>query len=106
MALVSWLIEKVRFSFCLCSALADGLGRVSRGVQHIGLLGIFSTNSVVRLEKSPNRLRYFPPVGNTRAYASIMSVVHCRALYIAYSATWFLFLITGKLQWTDGLKEG
>lgn len=62
-------------------ALADGLGRVSRGGQHIGLLGIFSTNSVVRLEKSPNRLRYFPTRGNIRTCVSIKSVVHCRALY-------------------------
>lgn len=62
-------------------ALADGLGRVSRGGQHLGLLGIFSTNSVVRLEKSPNRLRYFPTRGNIRTCVSIKSVVHCRALY-------------------------
>ena len=66
---------------CSCSACADGLGRVSRGGQHLGLLGIFSTNSVVRLEKSPNRLRYFPTRGNIRTCVSIKSVVHCRALY-------------------------
>ena len=76
------LSKRFASRFCLCSALADGLGRVSRGVQHLGLLGIFSTNSVVRLEKSPNKLRYFPPVGNTRACASIKSVVHCSAVCI------------------------
>ena len=54
---------------------------MSRGGQHLGLLGIFSTNSVVRLEKSPNRLRYFPTRGNIRTCVSIKSVVHCRALY-------------------------
>ena len=42
---------------------------------------------------------------NTHVCASNKFVVHCRALYIAYSVTWFLFLITGKLLWTDGLKE-
>ena len=41
----------------MCSTLADGLGRVSRGVQHLGLLGIFSTNSVVRLENYPMIVR-------------------------------------------------
>lgn len=52
----------------------------------LGLLGIFSTNSVVRLEKSPGGLRYFPPVGNTRACASIKSVVHSRAVCIVRPA--------------------
>ena len=78
--------QKQKKKRCSCSAPADGLGRESRGVQHLGLLGIFSTNSVVRLEKSPKRLRYFPPMGNTRACASIKYVVHCRAVCIVRPA--------------------
>ena len=75
----------------LCSALADDSGRVSRGVQHLGLLGIFSTNKFVRLGKSPNWLRYFPPVGNNRSCASIKSVVYCHTLYLVCYRRCFLF---------------
>jgi hypothetical protein len=57
--------------FFSCSACADVLGRESRGGQPLGLLGIFSVVATMRLEKSPNRLRYFPLVGNIRTCASM-----------------------------------
>ena len=83
----------------LCLALAYGLGRESRGVpldlrslarqEHPSLLGIFSTNLFVRLEKSPNRLRYFPTRGNIRSCASIKSVVYCRTVCLVLCETMF-----------------
>ena len=68
--------------FCLRSACADGLGRESRGVQPLGLLGIFSVVATMRLEKSPNRLGYFPLVGNIRPAPALNSVVFS----VSYSA--------------------
>ncbi len=71
----------------LCSVHADDSGRVSRGVPHLGLLGIFSTNMYVRLGKSPNKLRYFPTRGNIRTCPSIKSVVYCRTVCLVLCET-------------------
>ena len=61
------------------------------GCNALGLLGIFSTNLFVRLGKSPNRLRYFPLVGNIRSCASIKSVVYCRTVCLVLCETMFSF---------------
>lgn len=89
----------------LCLALAYGLGRESRGVQHPSLLGIFSTNLFVRLEKSPNRLRYFPLVGNISSCASIKSVVYCRTVCLVLCETMFPLFDCREVAmdgWTKG----
>ena len=89
----------------LCLALAYGLGRESRGVQYPSLLGIFSTNLFVRLEKSPNRLRYFPTRGNIRSCASIKSVVYCRTVCLVLCETMFPLFDCRKIAmdgWTKG----
>ena len=88
-----------------CSALVDGLGRVSRGVQPLGLLGIFSTKVFVRLGKSPNRLRYFPTRGNIRTCASINPVVHCRTVCLVLCETMFPLFDCREVAmdgWTKG----
>ena len=81
------------YRFRMYSASADGLGRESRGVQPLGLLGIFSGVATMQLEKSPNKLRYFPFTWKY-PYLRQHGLV---ALCFRYVAT---------LQWTDGLTDG
>lgn len=75
------------------------------GCSTLGLLGIFSTYSVVRLEKSPNRLRYFPIRGNIRSCASINPVVHCHTVCLVLCETMFPLFDCREVAmdgWTKG----